>query len=121
MKNQTKCPMDALLRIISGQWTTYILWTLSQQPTIRFGELKRRISGISSRMLTERLRKLESVNFIYRIHEPTIPPKVSYGLTERGIALRGYLDGLAELAIEWDLCEIDMKQDFIEKPERHSA
>ena len=115
MKIQTKCPMDALLRIISGQWTTYILWTLSQQPMIRFGELKRRIPGISSRMLTERLRKLESVNFIYRIHEPTIPPKVSYGLTERGIALRGYLDGLAELAVEWNLCELEIAPEPIKE------
>lgn len=115
MKIQTKCPMDALLRIISGQWTSYILWTLSQQPMIRFGELKRRIPGISSRMLTERLRKLESVNFIYRIHEPTIPPKVSYGLTERGIALRGYLDGLAELAVEWNLCELEEAPVLVEE------
>ena len=99
MKKKTQCPMDALLRVISGQWTTYLLWTLGQEQTTRFGELKRRIPGISSRILTERLRKLESAQFVYRVHEPTIPPKVSYGLTERGIALRGYLQGLEKLAI----------------------
>ena len=110
MKGKTQCPMDALLRIISGQWTTYLLWTLGQEKVIRFGELKRRIPGISSRVLTERLRKLESAHFIYRVHEPTIPPKVSYGLTERGLALRGYLQGLEKLAVEWDLCSLNEEQ-----------
>ena len=110
MKGKTQCPMDALLRIISGQWTTYLLWTLGQEKVIRFGELKRRIPGISSRVLTERLRKLESAHFIYRVHEPTIPPKVSYGLTERGLALRGDLQGLEKLAVEWDLCSLNEEQ-----------
>ena len=113
MKKKTQCPMDALLRVISGQWTTYLLWTLGQEQTTRFGELRRRIPGISSRILTERLRKLESAQFVYRVHEPTIPPKVSYGLTERGIALRGYLQGLEKLAIEWDLCSLSEEDDAV--------
>ncbi|MBU2824049.1 helix-turn-helix transcriptional regulator, partial [Acidithiobacillus ferrooxidans] len=58
-KQETTCPMDALLRLLMGPWTTYILWTLRQRGPTRFGMLKREVRGISSRMLTERLRTLE--------------------------------------------------------------
>ena len=52
------CPMEALLRVITGPWTIYILWVLSEQGPQRFGALKRLVPGISTRVLTERLRML---------------------------------------------------------------
>ncbi|HEY9736449.1 MAG TPA: winged helix-turn-helix transcriptional regulator, partial [Trichocoleus sp.] len=67
----------------------------------RFGALKRRVEGISTKMLTERLRMLEQEEIIYRQHEPTIPPQVTYGLTARGQELVGVLDQLNELALRW--------------------
>ncbi|PCJ91195.1 MAG: transcriptional regulator [Hyphomicrobiales bacterium] len=97
--------MDALLRIISGPWTTYILWQLTNHDSVRFGALKRLVPGISSRVLTERLRKLESAGLVIRDYKPTIPPEVSYSLSERGLELRDVLSGLSTLSIKWDLAE----------------
>ena len=51
--------MDFILRMLMGPWTTYILYNLKTHGPQRFGELKRRVAGISAKMLTERLRTLE--------------------------------------------------------------
>ena len=99
----SECPMDGLLRLISGPWTTYILWRLSQEGPVRFGELKRQIKGISARVLTERLRRLEEAGLVLRHYRPTIPPEVSYELSPRGLELRDVLDELSRIAENWDL------------------
>ena len=78
-----------------------ILWVLSSAGPTRFGVLRRQIDGISSRMLTERLRDLEERGFIYRHYEPTIPPAVTYGLTKRMQEISETLDKLNELAHKW--------------------
>jgi DNA-binding HxlR family transcriptional regulator len=97
------CPMDGLLRVISGPWTTYILWRLATHEIVRFGELKRLVPGISSRVLTERLRKLEDAGLVHRDYKPTIPPEVSYSLTERGLEMRDVLNQLNRLSQKWQL------------------
>lgn len=99
------CPMDSLLRLLMGPWTTYILWVLRNNGPTRFGELKRRVSGISAKMLTERLRMLEEAGVVFRNYQPTVPPQVTYGLTPRGEELREVLDGLSELALRWQAAE----------------
>lgn len=96
------CPLETLLKQISGQWTLYILWVLDTNGGLRFGELRRRVDGISTKVLTERLRLLESMQLIHRQHQPTIPPQVTYTLTERGKELSGTLDHLYALAVRWD-------------------
>jgi DNA-binding HxlR family transcriptional regulator len=98
---QTACPMDGILRIIMGPWTTYILWLLHSQGPMRFGKLRRAIPGISSKVLTERLRHLAAHGLIDRFYRPTVPPEVTYSLTERGQSLRSVLDGLNGLALTW--------------------
>lgn len=95
------CPMDTILRLLMGPWTTYILWVLMSQGPIRFGALKREITGISAKMLTERLRLLEEAGIVARHYEPTIPPAVSYSLTSRGQELREALSALNALALRW--------------------
>lgn len=94
-------PLETLLNQISGPWTMYILWILDTQGTMRFGELKREIEGISPKVLTQRLRKLEEIGIVYRHYEATIPPKVSYELTERGQELSKPLYDLCDLATRW--------------------
>ena len=96
------CPMEALLRVITGPWTIYILWVLSEQGPQRFGALKRLVPGISTRVLTERLRMLEHAGVVWREQAMTIPPAVTYGLTERGAELRGVLDKLGSIARRWE-------------------
>jgi DNA-binding HxlR family transcriptional regulator len=95
------CPMDYILRMLMGPWTTYIVYNLRTYGPQRFGELKRRVAGISAKMLTERLRTLEGAGLIKRDYEATIPPKVTYSLTPRGHELDSVLESLAEVAIRW--------------------
>lgn len=97
----SECPMDSLLRTLMGPWTTYILWILRSEGATRFGELKRKVPGISAKVLTERLRMLEGAGLISRHHEPTIPPQVTYALAERGRELSGMLDSLNATARRW--------------------
>ena len=100
-KSPVGCPLDALLRAISGPWTIYILYRLHQNGPTRFGQLKQQLAGISSKMLTERLRNLEKAEIIYREHRPTIPPQVTYGLTKEGQELATVLNQLNSLAKKW--------------------
>ena len=79
----------------------HILWVLSTSGPTRFGALRRQIDGISSRLLTERLRDLKEKGFIYRHYEPTIPPAVTYGLTKRMEEIGETLNKLDELAHKW--------------------
>ena len=95
------CPIDSLLRLLSGPWTTYLLWTLHTNGPTRFGELKRRLGTVSAKVLTERLRMLEGVGVIYRHVEPTVPPQVTYGLTDKGDELIRTFEPLAALARRW--------------------
>jgi DNA-binding HxlR family transcriptional regulator len=104
-QSPTKCPMDSLLRLLMGPWTTYILWVLHSNGPTRFGELKRRVAGISAKMLTERLRMLEESGVVLRDHQPTVPPQVTYSLTPRGQELRMVLDELSALASRWQAAD----------------
>jgi len=79
----------------------YILWNLRQESSVRFGVLKRHLDGISSKVLTQRLRMLEHEGLIFRVHKPTIPPQVSYGLTNHGEELGNALDSLEAVATRW--------------------
>jgi len=95
------CPMDALLRLLMGPWTTYILWLLYSNKVLRFGQLKRFMPDVSAKVLTERLRMLESADLVHRDYQPTIPPQVSYSLTAKGLDLQNVLEGLNVLALKW--------------------
>jgi len=100
-KSPTGCPMDALLRLLMGPWTTYMLWVLRSQGPTRFGALKRHVVGVSAKMLTERLRLLENAGVVSREYAATIPPQVTYALTARGAELSGVFVALDEIARRW--------------------
>jgi len=100
-KESASCPMDFILRMLMGPWTTYILYNLKTHGPQRFGQLKRRVSGISAKMLTERLRTLEGAGLVRRDYEATIPPKVTYSLTQRGHELDEVMGKLAEIGTRW--------------------
>ena len=101
-KESTSCPMDFILRLLMGPWTTYIVYNLKTYGPQRFGELKDRVTGVSSKILTERLRTLESAGLVLRDYEKTIPPKVTYSLTKRGHELDDVLSRLAKIGIRWE-------------------
>ena len=95
------CPMDSVLRTLMGPWTTYILWILRSEGPQRFGELKRKVEGVSAKVLTERLRGLEGAGLVTRHYAPTIPPQVTYSLAARGGELSPILDAINAVALKW--------------------
>jgi DNA-binding HxlR family transcriptional regulator len=81
------CPVEAALDVIGGKWKVLILCWLKERMH-RFGELRRRIPGISERVLTQQLRELERDGIVHREVYPEVPPRVEYSLTEFGQTLR---------------------------------
>lgn len=77
-------PMGRLQSVIGGKWKILILWYVSFYKVQRFGELMRRLDGITQSTLTKQLRELESDGFLHREIYREIPPKVEYSLTEFG-------------------------------------
>ncbi|MGH3486563.1 MAG: winged helix-turn-helix transcriptional regulator [Actinopolymorphaceae bacterium] len=75
------CPIVEVLDHVAGKWSIGILVAAGDGP-IRFTELERHITGISRRMLTLTLRRLERDGLLVRTVYPTVPPKVEYTLTD---------------------------------------
>ena len=91
------CPMRQVINIIGDKWTLPVLYVLSQG-TKRYSQLQREIPGISKKMLTQTLRKLESDNILKRTVYPVVPPKTEYNLTAFGNELIKPLEVLADWA-----------------------
>ena len=77
-------PMSMLQSVLSGKWKILILWYISFYNVQRFGELMRRLDGITQSTLTKQLRELEEDGFLHREIYKEVPPKVEYTLTEIG-------------------------------------
>ena len=89
------CPLRASLRFLGGTWTPSILWYLRDGPR-RFSELKGDLGRVSAKVLTARLRRLETDGLVRREDRLTSPPTVEYSLTEAGQQLRPALEMLLE-------------------------
>ena len=79
-----KCGVEYAFKRIGGKYKGRILWHLSLQPILRYGELTRTLPDITTRMLTQTLRELEEDKLIIRKVYHEVPPKVEYTLTEIG-------------------------------------
>jgi DNA-binding HxlR family transcriptional regulator len=79
-EEEPACPIGEVLDHIAGKWSIGIIVAAAAGP-IRFTELERAVDGISRRMLTLNLRKLERDGLLVRTVYPTVPPKVEYRLT----------------------------------------
>ncbi len=77
-------PMSRLQSVIGGKWKILILWYVAFYRVQRFGELMRRLDGITQSTLTKQLRELEQDGFLHREIYKEIPPRVEYTLTELG-------------------------------------
>src|SRR5580704_6345633 len=100
-KNPSPCAIGGMLELLTRPWTLHILWALSHDGPMRFGVLRRQVDGISSRVLTERLRTLEGAGFVFRHYEQTIPPAVTYGITDRMKDIEKVFAQLEELSRKW--------------------
>ncbi|MBT2506132.1 helix-turn-helix transcriptional regulator [Streptomyces sp. ISL-98] len=84
--------------VVGGKWKALILWALNSHGTLRFGELKRQVPGVSEKMLIQQLRELESDGIVHREVYPEVPPRVEYSLTEMGQGLNAALGPLGTWA-----------------------
>lgn len=98
------CPSREVLKRLTSRWSLLILVAL-ENDTLRFSELKRKIGGISERMLAQTLRFMETDGFVERIAYDVIPPHVEYRLTPMGQEVRGQVVGLADW-VEMNLQQI---------------
>lgn len=89
------CPSRRILKRVTSQWGALILCSLLDG-THRFSELRRKIQGVSEKMLTQTLRALESDGFVARTSYPVIPPHVEYDLTPLGIEVAQRVEALAD-------------------------
>ncbi len=86
-----------VLASVGDKWTVMVVGALSKG-SLRYNEIQRRVSGISQRMLTLTLKRLETDGIVTRTVFPTVPPRVDYELTELGQTLRGALVPLNQWA-----------------------
>jgi DNA-binding HxlR family transcriptional regulator len=89
------CGVAVSLEIIGGKWKGVILWHLCHK-TLRFSQLRRRLQGVTQKMLTQQLRELERDKLVNRKVYAEVPPRVEYSLTELGRTLEPTLRQLCE-------------------------
>jgi DNA-binding HxlR family transcriptional regulator len=91
------CPLNQCMRLLAGAWTADVIWYLREGERC-FSELQTDIKGVSAKMLTNRLRKLERDGVIERSTRQTSPPTVWYSLTPVGQELGAALTNVVNIA-----------------------
>ena len=96
------CPTRQLLDRLGGKWTSMAVKVLGEvhPGELRFAELKRRMPGVSQKMLAQTLRSLERDSLVDRRVEAATPPRVHYRLTELGASLTEPIAALRDWAEE---------------------
>ncbi len=89
------CGLDIVLEVVGGKWKSLLLWELRSEPC-RFGELRRRMDGISEKVLIQQLREMEADGIVHRRQYNEVPPRVEYSLTPFGESLNVALEPLCE-------------------------
>ena len=89
-------PFEYAISLIGGKWKPNILFWLWRRDVMRYNELKRSLTGITHKMLSNQLKELEQEDLIVRHEYPQVPPKVEYYLSERGKTLMPVLHELCK-------------------------
>lgn len=92
------CPLRKTLEIIGGKWTMLIIFQINTR-TIRYGELRRCITGISEKMLITQLKYLCEKDIVSKKAFPEIPPRVEYTLTPTGREILPIIDEIIKFGI----------------------
>ena len=104
--SQDFCPIRDVLANSLDKWSLFVLYNLGYNQVMRFNELKKRIDGISSRMLSTTLKKLEANGMITRMAYAEVPPRVEYRLTDFG---KDFADRIIDLS-QWYLDNYERKK-----------
>lgn len=103
-----ECPSREILKHVTSRWGVLVLVAL-MEGTHRFSELRRKVGGVSEKMLAQTLQYLEKDGFIDRVSLPVVPPHVEYTLTPMGVEVGHKVELLADW-IETNLPKIMMVQ-----------
>ena len=96
-----QCEVADIWHVLGKTWSLVILRNLSTNETIRFNELKRLVSGISSTVLSDRLSELEKQGLVTRKMYEEIPVRVEYSITKQARELEKILEELGQWADKW--------------------
>lgn len=77
------CGMTVAIDVVGGKWKLHLMWVLAEGP-VRFGQIRRKLDGVSEKVLTENLRQLEASGVVRRELYAEVPPRVEYSLTPLG-------------------------------------
>jgi DNA-binding HxlR family transcriptional regulator len=99
VKNHFGCPVQATANVMAGKWKVLIVWHLSFGSR-RFAEIRDFLPGASEKVLTAHLRELQHDGVIERIVTTTVPSRVDYRLTERGIELVTVMEAMCAWSIK---------------------
>ena len=91
----TNCPSREILNHVTSRWGVLVLSAL-MDGTHRFSELRRKIDGVSEKMLAQTLQQLEMDGFVDRVSYPVVPPHVEYSLTPLGGQIGAQIDSLVD-------------------------
>lgn len=106
INNQSMCPIKDVLAPSMDKWSLFVIFNLGYKKNLRFNQLKKRIEGISARMLSITLKRLETSGIVSRTVYAEVPPRVEYQLTDFG---EGY-----------SLKMIELSQWFVDARKEHS-
>ena len=89
------CPSRSVMEHVTSRWGVLVLVALLEG-TLRFSELRRKVAGVSEKMLAQTLQALEADGIVHRQVYPVIPPRVEYSLTPLGREVAPHVEALAE-------------------------
>lgn len=104
-----ECPISTFFHLLGGRWKLSVLYNLERKP-LRFTELKKRVIGISDKMLSQQLKSLQEMGFVEREVLNEIPVKVFYRLSEKGKTLIPILAQIYNWGDENEIIELYARQ-----------
>ncbi|WP_328394983.1 winged helix-turn-helix transcriptional regulator [Nocardia sp. NBC_00416] len=111
-----RCPARDVLGVLADKWVLLVLGTLrASDGPVRFNDLRRRLDGITQKMLTRTLRNLERDGLVRRAVYPTLPPRVEYSLTDLGADLGRVTQAMGEWALRNHNQILSARTEFDEK------
>jgi DNA-binding HxlR family transcriptional regulator len=112
------CSVEAALSFLDGKWKGVILFHLLDGLQ-RFNGLRRKMPGVTQRMLTKQLRELEDAGLISRTVHPVVPPHVDYALTDLGRTMEPIIRALGSWGDAYVFCKDGVQATIGQKPEAH--
>lgn len=94
-KEFPNCPVEITSNFLNDKWKILIIRDLIDGPK-RFGKLQKSVNGISTKVLTSNLKKMEEAGLINREVFPEVPLHVEYSLTDIGLSLKPVIDTMAQ-------------------------